>query len=267
MPHVAFELGFDLGDLFLEGRLGVVLGLLEFVGEFLLIRLGLLEIRFGLVGHLGQRAVHRPMLANVDEAVVAGQRIERVEHEGYVLEPPLDLGLVFGAAGPQLKEGRVQAIDVGHQHHLDVAGGVLERLGGRLARGLRGSLARARLVGSGGSRFFASRFFAAGIGGGIGGGIGRRLFRRRLFGRSLTGRIVGGLVVTGFLVAGFSRVGIGSLVEHQALGLELATDAGGQDIGLVRRMLQQRQIRIHLRLAHEIPLHDLAGRHNPRVSP
>ena len=31
------------------------------------------------------------------------------------------------------------------------------------------------------------------------------------------------------------------------------------------RMLKQRQIRIHLRLTHEIPLHDLAGRHDPGV--
>ena len=76
----------------------------------------------GLLGPLldaGEDAVLGPPVAHVDEAVVAGQRIDDVQHEGHVVQVEVDA--LFQAAGflADLQEGRREDVDVGHQHRVD----------------------------------------------------------------------------------------------------------------------------------------------------
>jgi hypothetical protein len=102
----------DALDLLIVLRIGLLLGIAEFVFEFLALVQGVSAGAFDLVLDLGQHAMPRPPLADVDEAAVSRQLVQDVQYEGDVVEIEEDLALRVLTLGTQVEEDRGEQIDV-----------------------------------------------------------------------------------------------------------------------------------------------------------
>ena len=106
-----FDLFLELAHLGLHRLIGVPLGLVELGDELLPLGIGLLPGgRDGVLDPL-ERPMLRLALADLEEPVVAGERVEDVEHEGHVVEVEAEdlVGTIAQAEDPP-----VQEVDVGN---------------------------------------------------------------------------------------------------------------------------------------------------------